>query len=197
MLASVIERGEATWSENIMLPLERKGFAEECYFTFSYSPIRDESGNVGGVFTAVTETTQQVLSERRLRTLRDLGALSARAQSEVEASRELVQILALNKADVPDCALLDLDPARTAFDPARSFGLPSGPANGLLHAVKASLEGVNMGVTRNPWGEENGKWALVLPLPAPREDSALVIALSPMLPLDESYRGFLRTVGDQ
>ncbi len=198
MLASVIERGEATWSENIMLPLERKGFAEECYFTFSYSPIRDESGSVGGVFTAVTETTQQVLSERRLRTLRDLGALSARAQSEAEASRELVEILALNKADVPDCALLGLDAARTAFDPARSFGLPAGPADGLLQAVKASLEGVDTGVTRNPWGDgSDGEWALVLPLPAPGQDSALVIALSPMLPLDEAYRGFLRTVGDQ
>src|SRR5581483_3775032 len=197
MLASVIERGEATWSENIMLPLERKGFAEECYFTFSYSPIRDESGNVGGVFTAVTETTQQVLSERRLRTLRDLGALSARAQSEAEASRELVEIVALNKADVPDCALLGLDATRSAFDPARSFGLPAGSSNGLLHAVKASLEGVDMGVMRNPWGDGGGEWALVLPLPAPGEDSALVIALSPMLPLDESYRGFLRTVGDQ
>jgi signal transduction histidine kinase len=197
MLSSVMERGESTWSENIMLPLERKGFAEECYFTFSYSPIRDESGDVGGVFTAVTETTQQVLSERRLRTLRDLGALSARAQSEVEASRELVEILGSNKADVPDCALLGLDGARSAFDPARSYGLPADPSGALLSAVKASLEGVDLGVTRNPWGEGGGEWALVLPLPAPGQDSALVIALSPMLPVDEAYRGFLRTVGDQ
>ncbi|MGZ6125155.1 MAG: ATP-binding protein, partial [Myxococcales bacterium] len=197
MLSSVMERGEATWSENIMLPLERKGFAEECYFTFSYSPIRDESGEVGGVFTAVTETTQQVLSERRLRTLRDLGALSSRAQSEGEASRELVEILGSNKADVPDCALVGFDAARSAFDPARSHGLPPDPSGALLAAVKASLDGFDLGVTRNPWGPGNGDWALVLPLPAPGQDSALVIALSPMLPLDEAYRGFLRTVGDQ
>ena len=80
MLSSVLERGEATWSENIMLPLERKGFAEECYFTFSYSPIHDESGGIGGVFTAVTETTQQVLSERRLRTLRRMPTQAERLE---------------------------------------------------------------------------------------------------------------------
>ncbi len=197
MLSSVTERGEATWSENIMLPLERKGFAEECYFTFSYSPIRDESGGVGGVFTAVTETTQRVLSERRLSTLRDLGALSTRAQSESEASRELVQILAQNRADVPECALLGLTPDRSAFDPERSYGAAPDSAGTLLAAANASFDGADLGVTKNPWSPAEGNWVLVLPLPAPGHDSALVVGLSPMLPLDEAYRGFLRTVGDQ
>ena len=50
MLDAVLSRGESTFSEDLMLPLERKGFPEECYFTFSYSPIRDEAGGVGGVF---------------------------------------------------------------------------------------------------------------------------------------------------
>lgn len=54
MLEGVLARGEATWSENQLLPLERNGYTEECYFTFSYSPIRVESGGIGGVFTAVT-----------------------------------------------------------------------------------------------------------------------------------------------
>jgi len=40
-----------------MLPLERRGFIEECYFTFSYSPINIENGEIGGVFTAVSETS--------------------------------------------------------------------------------------------------------------------------------------------
>jgi len=55
MLEGVLTRGEATWSDNRMLPLDRNGYVEECYFTFSYSPIRDETGGIGGVFTAVTE----------------------------------------------------------------------------------------------------------------------------------------------
>src|SRR5690242_16317194 len=57
MLESVLQEGKATWSDDQFLPLERSGYAEECYFTFSYSPIHAESGAVLGVFTAVSETT--------------------------------------------------------------------------------------------------------------------------------------------
>lgn len=69
MLTGVLARGEATWSENQMLPLNRHGYEEECYFTFSYSPVYDESGGIGGVFCAVTETTAMVLAERQMREL--------------------------------------------------------------------------------------------------------------------------------
>lgn len=57
--------GEATWSENLHLVLHRNGYAENCWFTFSYSPVRDEDGAVVGLFCAATETTGQVLAEQR------------------------------------------------------------------------------------------------------------------------------------
>ena len=60
MLEGVLQRGEATWSNDLLLMLERSGYPEECYFTFSYSPIRDEPGNVAGVFTPVADTTERV-----------------------------------------------------------------------------------------------------------------------------------------
>ncbi len=66
MIDGVLTRGEATWSENQLLVINRQGFPEDCYFTFSYSPIYIESGGIGGVFTAVTETTKTVLAERQL-----------------------------------------------------------------------------------------------------------------------------------
>ena len=53
MLERVRQTGEATWSDDLRLILERHGYAEETYHTFSYSPIIDESGSVGGVFTAL------------------------------------------------------------------------------------------------------------------------------------------------
>jgi PAS domain S-box-containing protein len=59
-------RGEATWSENLHLVLERNGYREDCWFTFSYSPLRDDSGNIAGLFCAAAETTDKVLAERRL-----------------------------------------------------------------------------------------------------------------------------------
>ena len=57
--------GEATWSENLHLVLERNGYPEDCWFTFSYSPMRDEEGAIVGLFCAASETTEVVLAERR------------------------------------------------------------------------------------------------------------------------------------
>jgi PAS domain S-box-containing protein len=57
--------GEATYRENLPLVMHRRGFDEQTFFTFSYSPVRDEHGQVAGMFCACTETTQQVLSQKR------------------------------------------------------------------------------------------------------------------------------------
>jgi PAS domain S-box-containing protein len=57
--------GEATYWENLPLLMERKGYSEQTWFTFSYSPLRDEDGRVRGMFCACVETTATVLAERR------------------------------------------------------------------------------------------------------------------------------------
>jgi signal transduction histidine kinase len=57
-------RGHATYHKNLPLKMHRHGYDEETWFTFSYSPMRDEEGRVHGVFCACTETTEQVLSAR-------------------------------------------------------------------------------------------------------------------------------------
>jgi PAS domain S-box-containing protein len=57
--------GEATWSENLPLTMERKGYREETWWTFSYSPIRNDTKAIAGMFCACVETTEQVLAERR------------------------------------------------------------------------------------------------------------------------------------
>ena len=69
-LDQVMTTGEATWSENQPLLLNRNGQAEQGYFTFSYTPIWEDEGQVGGIFIVVNETTQQVLGQQRERTLR-------------------------------------------------------------------------------------------------------------------------------
>lgn len=59
-------RGESTWGEDMPLVLERGDYPEQCWFSFSYSPLRDDEGNIAGMFCAATETTARVLGERRL-----------------------------------------------------------------------------------------------------------------------------------
>ena len=62
----VMTEGQSTWSEDQVLYMNRKGYLEETYFTFSYSPVFDEAGGVAGVFCACTETTEKVLAARRI-----------------------------------------------------------------------------------------------------------------------------------
>ncbi|QFU14878.1 PAS domain-containing sensor histidine kinase [Microvirga thermotolerans] len=63
--------GEAIWQQDLLIPMERNGFREDAYFTFSYTPVHDESGAIAGMFCAATETTDKVLAERRVSTERE------------------------------------------------------------------------------------------------------------------------------
>src|SRR5687767_90690 len=98
----VLREGRATWNESLLLVMERHGFPEETYFTFSYSPVPGDAGRVGGLFCACTEDTARILSERRLLTLRKLGERSLAASgSAEEVCREAVAALAENPHDLP------------------------------------------------------------------------------------------------
>lgn len=64
--------GEASYFEDLPIVMERQGYPEQTWWTFSYSPIRDETGEIHGMLAVVLETTRRVLTERRLRFLLDL-----------------------------------------------------------------------------------------------------------------------------
>ncbi len=69
LLQKILKDGEASGSEDQLLIIERNGRQEVCDFTFSYSAIRDEAGDVGGIFCAVNETTKKVNAEGKVSTL--------------------------------------------------------------------------------------------------------------------------------
>ncbi len=79
--------GQSIFREDLPLVMNRKGYDEQTWFTFSYSPLRDESGKVAGMFCAVSETTQRVLAERGLR---DLNETLERRVNEAIAQRKLL-----------------------------------------------------------------------------------------------------------
>ena len=60
-IRQVLEHGQATWDEGLLLFLERSGFPEETYHTFSYSPVYDDSGRIAGMLCVVTEVTERVI----------------------------------------------------------------------------------------------------------------------------------------
>lgn len=67
LIDQVIEKGEATWHEDLMLPIYRNGKMEDVYWTFSYSPVNDESGKPAGVFVVCSETTENVSTLKKLK----------------------------------------------------------------------------------------------------------------------------------
>src|SRR4029453_7569777 len=93
-LIDAARAGHATYREDLPLVMNRRGYDEQTWFTFSYSPVRDESGKVAGMFCAVSETTQKVLVERALREsevrLRDLNENLERRVKEAVAERNVL-----------------------------------------------------------------------------------------------------------
>jgi PAS domain S-box-containing protein len=81
--------GRATYSENLPLVVNRAGFDEQAWFTFSYSPVRNEGGIVAGMFCVVAETTGRVLAEQAVRAERDRaqGVLDNMAEAFVLLDR--------------------------------------------------------------------------------------------------------------
>ncbi|MCP6762312.1 MAG: ATP-binding protein [Fischerella sp. CENA71] len=93
--------GETAFLENRRMFLDRNGYLEETFLTFSLSPIRDETGGVGGLFHPVTEMTQQILTERRLQVLRDLADRTVNAKTIKETCRLSAEALAAHELDLP------------------------------------------------------------------------------------------------
>ena len=86
-IQSVLDTGVATWDEDLLLFLERSGYPEETYHTFSYSPLDGDDGRIAGMLCVVTETTERVVGERRMATLRDLAAAVATTRTETRGAR--------------------------------------------------------------------------------------------------------------
>ncbi len=214
----VFETGTATWTEQIQLPVERHGYLEESFYTMSYTPIFQEDGRVGGVFNVVIETTQQVVAERRTKTLRDLAARTAEAKTVVEACQVSAEAFA-KSADIPFFLiyLLDADGAtlRLASAAGAKPGTPVAP-----HEIDCQVAGcwpvcdavrsgkpqiVDDMVSRfgplagGPWGHPV-QTALVLPLSRPGRATpygVLLAAATPQRALDADFRAFFAMVAGQ
>src|SRR5665213_2416371 len=100
-IQTVLTTGKATYDEGLLLFLERSGFPEETYHTFSYSPLTDEDGRINGMLCVVTEETDRVIGERRVESLRDVASALASTNTEEEVLEALRDQLSLNPKDLP------------------------------------------------------------------------------------------------
>src|ERR1700689_3475790 len=100
MLKTAMGGIEGTYVESQLLIMERYGYPEETYYTFSYSPVPNDQGGTGGIFCANTANTEQIISERQMQLLRDLAARTADARTRDEACRLSAESLASNPKDI-------------------------------------------------------------------------------------------------
>ena len=227
MLDGVIQTGVATWSTDLLLQLHRFGYPEECYFSFSFSPIRVETGAVGGVFTAVIETSAHVIAERRLNTLRKLASRIADADSESVMSALAMQTLGENPYDFSFAIFYLLTPdaksQNTKYIECKgSAGVPSThslctakvkldvPDSPLLSAVgevfRSGKLSVILGLQQKCADLPVGIWgtppveAIALPVHLPGDSSptgCLLVAVNARKRLDHDYRVFLEMIAAQ
>jgi PAS domain S-box-containing protein len=212
---SVMSTGVATWSDDLLLVVDRYNYPEEAYFTYSYSPIFTSDGNVCGVFSAVSETTLRVIGERRLKTLSELGAL-VKAKTTAEASNLSADVLRRNDADIPFALiyLLSADGSKAELSRTVRLEAASAVSPGEIPLNQDSAwELSKVAVTQRTLIVDNlqsrfgplpgGRWpavakqALVLPLRSPgRAELAgiLVGGVSPYRQLDDDYERFYELV---
>jgi hypothetical protein len=101
MLDTALSGDQGTYVEAQLLIMERYGYPEETYYTFSYSPIPNDDGRVGGILCVNTDDTQRVIGERQFALLRDLAADTTHARSWGEACGRSAEVLRRSARDLP------------------------------------------------------------------------------------------------
>lgn len=218
MINKVFTAGEANWSEDILMFFDRELAKEEVHVTFSFSPVYGEDDKVEGMFCACTETTEKIVGNRRLETLRKLGIQSAEAQSDEEACQETAAVLGDNPYDIPFAAVYLADETGETALLAATAGLPEGgwqppptascieeegspwPLAEVLRTRQAAeiadLAAVGLAFDDNAWPGQ-ARRAMVLPIRAASHDKIaglLLAGVNPRRPLDAGYHTFFDLV---
>jgi signal transduction histidine kinase/DNA-binding response OmpR family regulator len=220
LIRGVITTGQAWHNADQRVILDRHGYPEEAYITYSQSVIRDLDGTVVGLFNAVSETSPHMLYERRLRLLRSLGAVSVTGDESLAATcRAALEVMASNRISLPFAAMYLRRPHGTphrvasyGFDEAKAEIcdlVAEEPSTGaVLEALESGTAIEETGIrehfpglfTVSPLGPLSPDRALALPVllgGEPRPAGVLVVGLNPYRPLDDVYAQFASMVARQ
>jgi signal transduction histidine kinase len=213
-----MRENEGTYDEALLLIMERYGYREETYYTFSYSPVPNDQGGTGGIFCANSDDTQRIISERQLSVLGDLAARTADAKTWQEACRLSAMSLATDPRDfcfsliyvVDDNKKLAILAGASGIDldhPAAPNEIPIGDER--IWPIALLLNSHEIRIVKNLNNIESlpsGAWdcgphtAAVVPIPisGPTGRAGVVIVgLNPYRQLDNSYTKFLKLTANQ
>jgi signal transduction histidine kinase/DNA-binding response OmpR family regulator len=219
LVEQVMSTGVATWDEGMLLFLERNGYVEETYHTFSYSPLTDDDGCIVGMLCVVSEITDQVIGERRMSDLIELGSELTKANTEAHVVAAVEERLGAERRSFPFTLMYLFDDdgsgARLTCSPGIPEGHPAAPAlidladpnpcwpvGALATGQTVAIDELTERFPSIPSGAWDRPPAQALGLPLLRRGEGvpygfLVFGLNPYLPLDAAYTGFLHLISGQ
>ncbi|MEH1816953.1 MAG: ATP-binding protein [Nostoc sp.] len=216
---SAMLKNEGTYDEALLLIMERNGYPEETYYTFSYSPVPNDQGDTGGIICANTEDTQRIISERQLALLRELAARTADARTFDEACTLSVSCLESNPYDLPFAMIYLVDPDKQQVFQAGTCRIGQNhvavpetvalDADGVwpfaevigTHQAKL-ISGLEMSFSSLPCGvwQRSPHQAIAVPIAASGQTGKagiLIAGLNPFRLFDDNYKGFIDLVAAQ
>jgi len=216
MLSKALTGFEGTYVEAQLLIMERYGYEEETYYTFSYSPVPNDHGGIGGIICANTDDTRRVIGERQMALLRELAARTGLARDVATAIANGAAALGTNRRDLPFALVYRLDHAhRHVAHLAGASGIEVGhpvaprtialdePAPWPLAAAAETHQLQLVPLDASRCALPTGDWdrppqhAAVIPILQQGDGGTagfLVLGLNPFRQLDEDYRGFLELI---
>ncbi len=220
MLAKAMGGIEGTYVEEQLLIMERNGYPEETYYTFSYSPIPNDDGSPGGIICANTDDTRRVIGDRQLKLLRELAATTVDARTVQDVCDRAAAALRSNPRDIPFAAIYVAEPDNDRLRLKSSTGIVAGSPVA-PEVLTAEEQGVwpfqevlkdhqprlvddleskfGAQLPQDPWGKAPTDAAMLPILPAGETGRAglLTVGLNPFRLFDELYSGFLGLVAGQ
>ncbi|HZP63322.1 MAG TPA: ATP-binding protein [Terriglobales bacterium] len=217
---AVLGRGESTFDEALLLLMDRHGYMEETYFTFSYSPLPDDHGEVCGLFCAVMEETEQVIGQRRLALLREMAAATAEGRNPDQVYQAAARCLSQSHAlrDLPFSLIYELQSDGKSLIKRAAAGIseehPAAPAKldasgdsiwplrQVMESGQMRMVELRKDVSPFPSGEWDSppRNAVLVPITHQgqnRPSGVFVAGLNPYRKFGDEFRGFASLVASQ
>ena len=220
LLKQVMEKDEGTYVESQLLIMERNNYAEETYYTFSYTPIPGDKGGTAGMICANTDDTVRIINERALQTLSDLGKLHYTKQNKQEIYTKAAEVLANNTKDFPSAAFYEVDEKNMQARPVAWAGKKENydayPQLIVINELSSESKNIRRAINNNEivLSENMGRrpnapkgfWPIppkqFLHIPIKLSNhklpcAILAVGLNPFRKYDHAYQQFIRLLADQ
>lgn len=220
LLNTVMVHSEGTYVESQLLIMERNGYQEETYYTFSYTPVAGDTGKTEGMICANSDDTERILIERQLKTLTELGKSLSDVRTSEHVYVRTIESLANNKFDFPVVLLYsikdlqarlvahsDMEASHRAIARDRFSLTDTDELSQLFRKVAEEKKVAVFCDVRKKLGDlPTGAWnvspdkAILVPVNVGGQRDAhgvLMVGLNPFRLLDQNYESFFDLVADQ